>query len=143
MRKMEELTSFTVKMPLFVELGKKKKRKYYLNLNIYRLQVGHLINNIKKEYHRIAEPLIPRVKWKYVELFYKIFLPDRRKRDISNVCSVIDKNFCDSLVKCEVIPDDNYEFVQDIHYSYGGYDTTGQGYAEITVKKLKKNRSID
>jgi Holliday junction resolvase RusA-like endonuclease len=130
-------------MPIHVELGKKKKRKYFLNLNIFRLQHGHVINNVKKEYHRIAEPLIPRYKYKYIRLTYELYLPDRRKRDISNLCSVIDKNFCDSLVKVGVIEDDNYEFLQDVHYKYGGYDKSGRGYVLITVEKVEKKDMKD
>jgi len=131
------MREFTVRMPIHVELGKVKKRKYYLNLNIFRLQVGHLINNIKKEYHRIAEPLIPKVKYKQASLEYKLYLPSRLGRDISNVCSVIDKNFCDSLVKCDVLEDDNYHFLRKVTYILGGYDENKKGYVDITVKEEK------
>jgi len=142
---MQEPTSFIVKMPIHVELGKKKKRKIFLNLNIFRLQHGHMINNVKKQYHTIAEPLIPKYKYDYIKLDYELFLPDRRKRDISNLCSVIDKNFCDSLVKMGVVEDDNYEFLQEVTYRYGGYDPKARGYVLITVTNVPKEemRSID
>ena len=89
------MSEFTIKAPIWVELGKKKKKRYYLNLNLLRNQVGHLNNNIKTEYKRILTPLIPEgVFYKYFSVDYEWFLPNKLKRDVANVCSIIDKNFC-------------------------------------------------
>ena len=129
---------FTIKAPIWVELGKKKKKKYYLNLNLLRNQVGHLNNNIKKEYKRIIEPLLPTdVFYEKFELDYELWLPDYRKRDISNVLSIVDKNFCDTFVELGHAVDDNYEFVQKVTYRLGGIDETGAGYVLITVKEVE------
>jgi len=128
------LGQFTIKMPISVMLGKKKKKTYYLNLNIMRNQVGHLINNIKKEYARIAHGVIPSdVKFEHFRLRYELYLPNKMKRDVSNVCSIIDKNFCDALVAHGTVIDDNYEFLQKIDYRYAGYDPDKKGYVLITV----------
>jgi len=130
-------SEFTIRAPIYVELGKKKKKKYYLNLNLLRNQVGHLNNNIKKEYKRILEPIIPPdVYYENFEVHYELFLPNKLKRDIANVCSIIDKNFCDSFVELGHAPDDNYEYLQRVSYRYGGYDEGKKGYVLITVKEV-------
>jgi len=127
-----------VKMPISVELGKKKKKKYYLNLNIMRNQVGHLINNVKREYKRIAAGCIPQ-GWFFenYSLHYTLYLPDRRKRDISNVLSICDKNFTDSLVELGYVPEDNYFFLREVTYKLGGYDENFMGYVDIVIKEEK------
>lgn len=128
---------FTIEAPIYVELGKKKVKKYYLNLNLLRNQVGHLNNNIKREYKRILEPLIPRkVYYEKFEVEYELFLPNKLKRDVANVCSIIDKNFCDSFVELGHAPDDNYEYLQKVTYTYGGYDEKKRGYVLITVREV-------
>ena len=126
-----------VKMPISVELGKKKKKKYYLNLNIMRNQVGHLINNVKSEYARIAHSVLPNngVFFKAFSLEYTLFLPDYRKRDISNVLSICDKNFTDALVSHKIVEDDNYTFLQKVTYKLGGIDKNRKGYVLITIKE--------
>jgi hypothetical protein len=131
------MREFMVKMPISVELGKKKKKKYYLNLNIMRNQVGHLINNIKTEYARIAHGVLPNndTFYKQFELEYELWLPDYRKRDISNVLSIVDKNFCDALVAHKIVIDDNYEYLKKVTYKLGGIDEDRKGYVLITVRE--------
>lgn len=132
------MKEFTIKAPIYVELGKVKKKKYYLNLNLLRNQVGHLNNNIKREYKRVLTPLLPigKVYYEYYSLEYELWLPDGRKRDLSNICSIIDKNFGDAIVELGIVPEDNYYHLQDVHYRLGGYDEKGNGYCIITVKEV-------
>lgn len=133
------MRQFTIKMPIKVTLGKKKKKNYYLNLNLMRNQVGHLINNIKTEYARMAHGVLPNDGTFYAqfELDYELFLPNKLKRDISNVLSIIDKNFCDALVTHGIVEDDNYEFLKKVTYRYGGQDEKKDGYVLITVKEVE------
>lgn len=44
--------------------------------------------------------------------------------DVSNVCSVVDKFFCDALVEEGRIPDDNYDHIPEIKYIFGEVDKT-------------------
>jgi hypothetical protein len=134
------MNEFTVKMPILVELGKKKKRKYYLNLNLLRNRVAHLNNNVKREYARIAHGVLPPPPdkpWEKFELEYKLFLPNKLKRDISNVLSIVDKNFCDALITHGWVEDDNYQHLQKVVYLYGGQDDSKNGYVEITVRRVE------
>ncbi|MNO01726.1 hypothetical protein D3C81_2219540 [compost metagenome] len=72
-----------------------------------------------------------------MELEYTLYLPDRRKRDISNVLSIVDKSFCDAIVTHGIIPDDNHEFLRKVTYMYGGQDPKGKGYVDIVIKEVK------
>lgn len=103
----------------------------------------HTNNNIKKEYARIAHSVIPMgVKYKEVEIEYELFLPNKLKRDVSNVLSVVDKSFCDALVTHGTIEDDNYYYLQKVTYSYGGYDPDKKGYVMITVKEVVNTKEV-
>ncbi len=99
----------------------------------------HTNNNIKREYARIAHSFLPTYKnpMQHIEIEYTLFLPDKRKRDISNVLSVVDKSFCDSLTTHGLIPDDNYEHLKKVTYMYGGMDEKGKGYVDIVITEVK------
>lgn len=107
-------------LPLFIETGKIKKRKHYLNLNKYRNWDFRLSNELKHGMKRVVADVCPKFKMTNFRLEYEVFLMDRRKRDVSNVCTVIDKFQCDALVELGYIPDDNYTYLKDIRYMFGG-----------------------
>ena len=135
------MKQFTVKVPLKVEIGVRKKKTYYLNLNIYRNKVGFLMNNTKLEFKRIVEPLIPDVYYEKFELEYVLYLPDSRHRDISNVLAIVDKYFTDVFVGLKGekghAPDDSYQYLQKVVYKLGGFDPDKEGYVLVTVKEVK------
>lgn len=128
-------------MPISVEVGVKKKRKIYLNLNLFRNEHHHVNNNVKKEYARIAHSLLPTLEcpMQQIELEYTLYLPNKLKRDISNVLSIVDKSFCDAIVQHNLIEDDNYEYLKKVTYMYGGYDEDKKGYVDIVIKEVKLN----
>jgi hypothetical protein len=96
------------------------------------------MNNVKKEYHRLAEPLIPSgIKFNQARITYTLYLPDKRKRDIGNVLSMVDKYFCDSLVTMGVLEDDNYQYIQEIDFRLGGFDPKERGYVDILVQEVE------
>ena len=135
------MRQFTIKAPISVEIGVRKKKKYYLNLNIYRNKVGFLMNNTKIEFKRIVGPLIPDVYYEKFEVEYELFLPDTRHRDISNVLSIVDKYFCDVFVGLKGekghAPDDSYHYLEKVTYKLGGFDEEKVGYVNITVKEVE------
>jgi len=132
------MREFKVRMPIYVSIGIKKKRKIYLNLNLFRNEHHHINNNVKKEYARIAHSLLPTLKrpMKQIELEYTLYLPNKLKRDISNVLSICDKSFCDAIVQHNLIEDDNYEYLKKVTYMYGGYDEDKKGYVDILIKEV-------
>ena len=128
-----EITVFEV--PLFIEVGVRKKKRHYLNLNNYRNIPFHLNNNLKKAMKKIVNDLGLEFRYEKFNLVYRLYLPDSRLRDISNVCSVIDKYVCDALVENENLPDDNYTHLDKIIYEFGGIDRDNPR-CEIEVKEI-------
>lgn len=129
---------FKITLPIYLETGIKKKRKHYLNLNLYRNMPFHQNNSLKKELKRVVMPSLPskeEVEFEQFELHYELFLPNLLKRDISNVLSIVDKFFADALVENGNVPDDNYEHLKYVTYRYGGMDEDKKGFVEVTVKE--------
>ena len=125
---------------MHIETGIRKKRKHYLNLNLFRNMPFHLNNSLKKEFKRIVTPLLPKpedVVYEKFTLHYKLYLPNLLKRDIANVLSITDKFFSDALVENNNVPDDNYEHLTKVTYEWGGYDEDKRGYTDVTVKEIK------
>jgi hypothetical protein len=114
---LEGYVSFDV--PLFVETGIKKKKKHYLNLNLYRNMPFHLNNNLKKTMKELVLEAGLDFKYDKFTIVYTLHLPDNRLRDISNVCSIVDKYVCDALVENGNIPDDNYQHLDTVTYKFG------------------------
>jgi len=61
-------SNYTVRLPIFLETGIKKKRKHYLNLNLYRNMPFHQNNSLKKELKRQVIPLLPTPKEAYYDI---------------------------------------------------------------------------
>ena len=134
---MTKISEVKYKLPISIELGKRKVKKHYINLNLYRNMPFHLNNTLKKKMKMIVAGACPEFSFKCFELYYKVWLPDNRKRDIANVLSIMDKYQTDALVELGYIPDDNYEYLKKVVYEYGGIDPKGKGYVEVTVKEVK------
>jgi hypothetical protein len=117
------MDTITYDLPLSIETGVRKKKKHYLNLNLYRNMPFHLNNNLKKATKKIVEEVCPEFRFETFELLYTLYLPDNRLRDISNVCCVIDKYQTDALTELGYIPDDNYKHLPKVTYTVGGVDT--------------------
>ena len=133
---MDKNSEVTYDLPLFITTGVVKKKKHYLNLNLYRNMPFHLNNNLKKEMKKIVMDVCPQFYFAEFELEYKLFLPDKRKRDISNVCNVIDKYQCDALVEAGYVIDDNYDYLKKVTYLFGGVDTDNPR-CEVKVMEIK------
>lgn len=61
-------------------------------------------------------------KYTQVILVYTVHKGDARRYDVSNICSVHDKFFCDALVESGLLPDDNYKIISEVHYFSGDMD---------------------
>jgi hypothetical protein len=98
-------------------------------------------NSMKRAMKDIVFPLIPEEYWganlQHYELDYELYLPNKLKRDISNVCSIVDKFACDALVDCGVLAEDNYEHLKKVTYRFGGFDEKRKGYVLLTIKEVE------
>lgn len=114
---------FQLELPLYVTLGKKKPRKWYLNLNNYRNDHYHTLNAAKILYADVSkEKLKLMAHLERCAIFYEIYLPTKRRTDVSNVCSIVDKYFSDALVDLGKLPDDDCLHLPTIMYNFGGID---------------------
>jgi hypothetical protein len=110
--------TYTFYLPLFVMLPRVRTqdKKMMLNMNIYR-NLNFMVNNQMKQ---IFEPIKGNIfKAEKIKISYFVEKKMRRLFDTKNITTVVDKFFCDWLVKNECIPDDNF-----MHVCYGGEDGT-------------------
>ena len=119
---------FTLNLPLFIYTtkSKTKKTKYILNLNNYRN--AHFRKNAlakvmyKEEVSKLLhDKKIDLGKPPY-KFTYTLYPKTRRRTDVSNPLSIIDKFTCDALVELGVIPDDSYEYINEVVYKIGHVD---------------------
>ena len=110
-----------IELPLDVYYSKNKK--FILNLNNYRNAHYRVLANAKKIY---SENLVDRISYpmyeKPVRLVYTYYAKTKRRLDVSNPCSIIDKFTCDALVKAKVLEDDSFEQIKEVIYKFGGID---------------------
>jgi|TARA_R100000664_G_scaffold29346_1_gene41174 hypothetical protein len=112
-----------MKIDLPLEVYYTKNKKFILNLNNYRNAHYRTLSNAKKIY---ADNLVDRISYpKYEEpvvLTYTYYAKSKRRLDVSNPCSIIDKFTCDALVKAGVLEDDSSKQIKQVIYKYGGID---------------------
>lgn len=117
-------------LPLYIDIPlspkarseKNKKRiakgtpytRHMLNLNIYRNMPYHLNNELKRRFKPLRGNMFKAEK---IRISYYVEKKMNRLFDTRNITDVVDKFFCDWLVKNRCIPDDNF-----MHVSYGGDD---------------------
>lgn len=110
-----------VELPLRLQVSKRGKNKFfYLNLNNYRNAHFHKLNKAKIMFKEIAIQKLKHIqKFKKVRLTYILYPQTKAKRDVANVCSIVDKFFSDALVEAGKLEDDNYRFVPIVSFHYG------------------------
>lgn len=108
--------------PLYLDMGVKKIRRYYFNLNQYRNWHFLVSNKLKTQYKSLMLPQIESLRYDKIKLELTYFKPSKRKTDRSNVLSIHEKFFCDALVESGCLEDDNDDFLESTHYYSGGID---------------------
>lgn len=111
-------------LPLYVHTTKSEtqKGKFILNLNNYRNTYFIKLNKAKVNYEKLVRKVLSKAKYKEVELEYTYFAKTRRKIDVSNPCSIIDKFTCDALTKAKFWEDDDIRTIKKVSYIWGGVD---------------------
>jgi len=128
-------------LPLCVEIVRKtkKNKKIMLNLNVYR-NLHHIANNqaklLYKEEVRLALPpgyaTLDSPPYKFT---YTLYQGSARSVDVANIVSIIDKFTCDALVEIGLLEDDNFKFISEVVYQFGGIDKLFPR-AELFIEKL-------
>lgn len=130
---------YVVSVPYWIVMGKRKPKKVYLNLNWYRNAHFQLLNKAKEVFHDLCKdrlqgiPLLPEVA-----LIYTLYPKTLQLCDTANVCCIVDKFFCDSLVGWGKIPDDNYQIVKGVDFRFGGVDKSNPR-VEVTIIPMETN----
>ena len=111
-----------------ISLRYKKNKKSFqsLNLNSYRNNHHHLNDSLKKQFDTAFHELLACCDFVFpeppIELIYTIYRRDKRRVDLANMGSVIDKYASDSLVNCGFIDDDNTDIIKCVRFVDGGID---------------------
>lgn len=127
-----------VTLPLFVLLPRKTKadKRISLNLNVYR-NLNFIVNNQAKQiFKQAVATQLKDVKLNApIEIIYTLYPKTKRSLDIANILCIVDKFFCDALVECGCIEDDNYHFLPKVSYRFGGIDKDNPR-AEAVIEEI-------
>ena len=126
---------YTIICPLYVVFPRKTKKdkKCYINLNTFR-NTKYIVNNlIKIRFKEALKDQIDKLpKLGKISLEFILFKNSNRKIDRSNICCIIEKFLCDSLVEYSKLEDDNDEFIISTTYTTGGVEK-GNGRCEVLI----------
>lgn len=135
--------TYTLVSPLEVIYGAKKdgtEQKFRLNLNQYRNTHYIILNKAKIAYKELMKEQISRLpELSNISLHYTVYTKTKREFDLSNVCSVVDKFFCDALVELGKLTDDNIKYLSQISFSFGGIDKDNPRI-EVTICQKPNNQ---
>lgn len=119
----------SLELPITIPYG---KRRYSVNLNIYRNLHFRVLNSLKKKYKEVVKVALKKTKvtkstikklgGNGCVIVYEVHKGDKRRYDVANICSVVDKFFCDSLVELGYLPEDNAKIVRAVLYMDGDID---------------------
>ena len=127
---------WTIILPWKIPLSVNKD--FPINLNHYRNAHYQELNNAKIKFEKLVSPLLGSVLcMESCSLHYVIFPSSKRECDISNVCSIADKFFSDTLVSSGKITDDNFKIIPSITFSYGQVDPLNPRI-EVTITPIGK-----
>lgn len=119
---------FNIELPLSVTLPRKRKADmvYRLNLNVYRNTHYHTLNQAKQLYKDQVAAAIYEQKVQPLEgvlrFDYCVYGKTRRAFDIANVLCVVEKFTDDALIELGIIPEDNFNYLPEVRYIFGGID---------------------
>ncbi len=100
-----------------------KKKFFHLNLNVYRNAHHRVLSKAKVDWDELVAPTLAHLPvFDRIRISYILFTGSAQECDIMNVVSIVDKFFCDSLVKAGKLPDDNYNHVINTISGFGGID---------------------
>jgi hypothetical protein len=128
------MQSWTIKLPVAIQVN--HKTRFALNLNQYRNAHFHVLNKAKSVFHTEVGALIKHLPYMdQAKISYVFYCKTSRDQDVANVCSIVDKFFCDTLVDYKKLPDDSWRYVPGVEYIFGGIDPKDPR-VEATVTKL-------
>jgi hypothetical protein len=130
---------YVIKLPMRIRTSSKKVTA--LNLNVYRNLHYRSLTALKHKFQNLGKKLlkdagIPPLG--RIQLRYMIYAKDKRKFDIVNFGSIVDKFFSDTLTQEGIIEDDNYTFLDDVSFGFGGI--TAQEHILVTITEIEPRK---
>ena len=99
-------------------------KRFGLNLNEYRNAHYRVLSSAKKSISAIV--FVALLKEKKIAAPVKVTITlwrkNKKKCDLSNICSIADKFALDAIVRCKIIDDDDCLTIPLVEYIYGGID---------------------
>ena len=130
---MKSVNKIKLDLPLYVFVS--KVRKKWLTLNSYRNWHYKVSNNCKKKFKEDIKHLMNFNLKGQVRIDYEYYAPDKRKRDLMNVISVIDKFFQDAMVEGGCIEADDVSIVIEVNSKFMGIDRENPRL-EVTITNI-------
>lgn len=132
---------FRLKLPMRIQTSRKKKTA--LNLNVYR-NLHHRSNNaLKVKFKELAEKRLEGMpKLGRIRLHYSICPKSKRRLDIGNVGSIVDKFFSDVLTESGIIEDDDFTHLDFVSFGFGGLAKDEHVLVTITEIEERKNMQL-
>jgi len=121
------------------------KKVTALNLNVYRNLHYRSLTALKHRFHDHGKRLLRDAKIPplgRIRLRYQVFTKTKREYDIANVCSIVDKFFSDTLQEAGIIEDDNWKFLDDVSFGFGGHTTEEHVLVTITEIEPRKGNAM-
>lgn len=113
------------------------KKQTALNLNIYRNLHHRSHHALKKKFEDLAKTLLKDTPpLGRIRLHYSVCPKTKRRLDIANVCSVIDKYFSDALTANGIIEDDDYTHLDFVSFGFGGL--ADQEHVLVTITEIEE-----
>lgn len=130
---------FKLKLPMRFRTSRKKVTA--LNLNVYRNLHYRSLTALKHKFQDHAKKLlrdqgVPPLG--RIRLRYQIFARTKREFDVANICSIVDKFFSDSLQHAGIIEDDNWKFLDDVSFGFGGF--TAEEHVLVTITEIEPRK---
>lgn len=133
---------FSVPLKVFLRTRKRDAKDQYfiLNLNEYRNAHHRILNDAKAAYKaevmKVAGhlPALPAGRCRY-RMEFVLYPGTRRRTDVANVCSIVDKFVCDALVEMGTFEDDDYTVIAGSSYTFGAVDKDNPR-CDVEIKEL-------
>ena len=115
------MTEHIIHLPTFIQVS--NQTRFALNLNQYRNTHFQILNKAKVKFGELLHDEISALPhFKRIAISYTLYPRTRQLCDISNICAIADKFFCDALKDKGRITDDNYNVVLGTQYLFGEVD---------------------
>jgi hypothetical protein len=130
---------YQIKLPMRFRTSRKKVTA--LNLNVYRNLHFRSLTALKHKFQDHGKKLLRDAKVPplgRIQLRYQVFTKTKREFDIANICSIVDKFFSDTLQHAGIIEDDNWKFLDDVSFGFGGF--APEEYVLVTIIEIEPRK---